>query len=188
MTLAKQQPVFGTDRRRDFRVVLNLRLRLRSGHSAPVDGTGDLVSQYELLGRSAQRFRKEATPAGRQFVDRLMGVLDGLTALAAEQSAAGGWSPRVVVVANLSAGGIGFCGSSQYTLGTLMGLEFALPKEISAVPFRCEARVVRCDRATGGAWKIGLEFEDLTSVTQERLIRILFDVQRRRLRDRGDQP
>ncbi len=177
------QPAKRLDRRRNFRVELTLGVRLRS-RTDEADPAGDLVEQYEGLGRAAQRFRKTTTPAGRQFVDQLMGVLDSLTAMAGDQATAGGWSPRLVVEANLSAGGMGFVGTTSYPVGDALSIEFVFPDDISQVPFRTDGRVVRCRAQGVGLYDIALEFDAMSSVTQERLIRVLFEVQRRRLRGR----
>jgi len=171
------------DRRRNFRVELTLGVRLNQ-RTGEVDAGGDLVEQYEELGRAAQRFRKTTSPSGRQFVDSLMGVLDRLTALAGDQASAGGWSPRVVVRANLSAGGIGFISTSPHAVGDAIAIEFVFPDELSQVPIRSNGRVTRCVPQGVSLFDLGIEFEEMTSVTQERLIRVLFEVQRRRLRSR----
>ena len=174
------------DRRRTFRVPTTIGLRLRPQLEVD-DWSGDLVKEYEQLGRAAHRFRKETSSVGRQFVDSLLGVLDRLTAHAAEQSTAGGWAPRVVVDATLSGGGLGFLGTTHYELGSELSIEFVFSEQLSSVPFRCDARVVRCEACPEDRWDVGLEFTGLASITQERLVRVLFEIQRKQLRTRrGD--
>jgi c-di-GMP-binding flagellar brake protein YcgR len=171
------------DRRRDFRVHLMLRVRVRTVSRAE-DPTTDLVEQYEVLGQAAQRYRRDCSPPGRQFVDQLMGVIDKLTAMASESGSNHLWSPRVVVEVDISVGGMGFISTSNFEPGSTVTIEFALPDDVSQVPFRCDALVLRCCPESTGMYNVGFEFGTLNSATQERLMRSLFEIQRRRLRDR----
>ena len=92
-------------RRRHYRVDVHLSLRLKVA-DVRGDGRRDEIDHYEELSAAASRYRKELPPSGRQFVDRLMRTLDVLTAELAERRGTSGWCPRVVVAADLSAGGV----------------------------------------------------------------------------------
>lgn len=184
MSVARPKPA---ERRNHYRLQTNAKLRLReaTGAGAGESGGNDAVARFEALAVSASRFRKEASPAGRAFVDKLMATLDALVGEATEGSAASSdWCPALVLEVNLSAGGVGFLWSQRIPLGTAVEVEFTVECDQTSVPFRLDARVVRC-RDAGPDWDLGLEFLEMATPTQQRLVRLLFDLQRLQLRRRS---
>jgi hypothetical protein len=173
-------------KRRDYRVITTVLLRLRPLAVASAPGAGpDPVALFEDLSLAQARFRKELGPAGRTFVDKLMAAVDALTGLAVAGQDSLGWSDPVSTTADLSAGGLGFVSTSSYDVGTSLDVEFSLPDAGSTVPFRCRAEVVRTKPSSDGGHDCGLSFVDLTSTTQRRLVRVVLELQRVQLRGAG---
>ncbi len=174
------------ERRNHYRLDTTARLRLRE---APLvdsgGGGGDSVDKFEELAAAAARFRKEASPAGRVFVDKLMATLDALVGEASQGGqASGDWCPALVLQVNLSAGGVGFIWAQRVPEGTVVEVEFTIECDQTNVPFRLDARVARCRQAREG-WDLGVEFLEMAAPTQQRLVRLLFDLQRQQLRRRA---
>ena len=169
-------------RRRHYRVAVTLGLRLRQAEERPE--RHDEVASFEELAVAAARFRKELTGPGRTFVDRLMRTLDALTSELAERRGSSGWCPRLVVGGNLSAGGLGFGWEKYQAPGTRLDLEFSISDVESNVPFHVRAIVVRCEADDADGFEVGVEFTDLPAATQQRLVRVLLDLQRVQLRTR----
>jgi len=146
------------------------------------------VAAFEELTLAAARFRKDLSPAGRNFVDRVVDTLDALTGAVASASSSVDivWGDPREVEANVSAAGIGFGWDREITVGSMVEVEFSFSGEGSAVPFTFVGEVRRSIAIDGG-WNIGLAFQDLTQVSQQRLIRQVYEVQRLNLRGRTGQ-
>lgn len=173
-------------KRRDYRVATELELRLRLLSEQEVEQTGpDPVALYEELTLAQARFRKELSPAGRGFVDKLMATVDALTGIAAGNQNAAGWTPHHRTSADLSAGGLGFISSTAFELDAHVEIEFSVVEGSSTVPFRCKAVVVRANAAGEGTWDIGVSFSDISATTQRRLVRVVLELQRVQLRNQG---
>ena len=184
MSVARPKPA---ERRNHYRLSTNAKLRLREASLVePAGGGNDPVEAFEALSSAAARFRKEASPAGRMFVDKLMATLDALVGQAS-QGAVGSseWCPALVIEVNLSAGGVGFLWSQRIPEGTHIEVEFTIECAQTAVPFRLDSKVVRCQPARDG-FDLGLEFVEMAAPSQQRLVRLLFDLQRQSLRRRAD--
>ena len=169
-------------RRRHYRVAVTLALRLRETEEGP--DRNDEVASFEELSVAAARYRKELSGPGRTFVDRLMRAIDALTSELAERRGSSGWCPRLVVAGNLSAGGLGFIWEKYQGPGTRLDLEFSVNDVDSNVPFHVQSRVVRCEADEEGGYEVGVEFLNLPAATQQRLVRMLLDLQRVQLRAR----
>ena len=174
------------ERRNHFRVhtEVNLRLRLLQG-GQDAGQHRDAVEPYEELVVAAARFRKELSASGRAFVDKLLGTLDALAGQLAAGSGEGEWQAERRIHANLSVGGVGFLWSDEIVLEQMVEVEFAFGGEGSAVPFRAISQVARSELQDSGLWKIGLRFIEIPAATQQRLVRILYDMQRAELRMRS---
>jgi len=176
------------DRRDNYRVDAPVQVRLRLVVE-PVDITGQSIPvvAFEELALAASRYRKELSNAGRAFVDRVMDTLESLTAAASSSSAATtDWGAIRGVMANISAAGIGFDWPEEFTVGSMVEVEFVFEGEGRGVPFTFSAEVRR-SLASQGMWNIGLAFQDVTQVSQQRLIRQIYDVQRLDLRGRSEK-
>ncbi len=186
MSVARPKPA---ERRNHYRLSTNAKLRLREA-SLTDEPAGSLandpVEAFEALSSAAARFRKEASPAGRVFVDKLMATLDALVGQASQTGGgASEWCPALVLEVNLSAGGVGFLWSQRIPEGTHLEVEFTIECDQTAVPFRLDSRVARCRPAAEG-FDLGLEFVEMAAPSQQRLVRLLFDLQRQHLRRRAD--
>ena len=184
MSVGRPKPA---ERRNHYRLDTNAKLRLRVAPLTEREPSGnDPVAAFEALSSAATRFRKESSPAARVFVDRLMATLD---ALVGEVSEAGGgasdWCPALVIEVSLSAGGMGFVWGQALAEGTAVEVEFTVECDQTSVPFRLEAKVVR-SRPVGEGADLGLEFLEMNAPSQQRLVRLLFDMQRQHLRDRSN--
>lgn len=168
-------------RRRHYRVDVTLSLRMRVA-SARTAGQGDEIDAFDELTAAASRFRKELSGAGRTFVDGLMRTIDRLTAELAERKQPSGWCPKVVVEADLSAGGVGFAWDSFHGPGTELEVEFTVHETDGTVPFRVAGTVARAEQNDDGGFDLGISFEDVAQATQQRLVRTLLDLQRLQLR------
>lgn len=179
----------GAERRSHFRVFASVDLRVRMvplhANELP-DLERDLVTAFEELSSSATRYRKELSASGRVFVDRLMTVMDGVVGQLSRGPSETTWSSEGVIEANLSAGGIGFSTSYGLTLGEIVEVQFAVLSASSAIPFRAHASVVRCQLITTGLYEVGLELLEMAPSTRERLVRLIFDLQRALLRKRSE--
>ena len=177
----------GAERRNHYRVDTAISLRMRraveAANQSPRADT-DPVEAFEQLSSAAARYRKELTGAGRQFVDRLVATLDAVVGQLSTTETSTGWTPKVVVEANVSAGGLGFETARHWTVGEAVEAEFAVMSEQSAVPFRAAGTIRRCDPLGEGQYLIGIEFQEMAGTTRERLIRLVFDLQRVQLRSR----
>jgi hypothetical protein len=184
MSVARPKPA---ERRNHYRLETHAKLRLREASLVEAAPTGsDPVDAFEALSSAAARFRKEATPAGRAFVDKLMATLDALVGAASQGGGGvGDWCPALVLEVSLSAGGIGFLWSQRIPEGTHVDVEFTIDCDQTAVPFRLDSRVVRC-RPAGDEFDLGLEFLEMAAPSQQRLVRLLFDLQRQSLRRRAE--
>ncbi len=169
-------------RRRHYRVAVTLALRLREASEGP--SRHDEVASFEELSVAAARYRKELSGPGRTFVDRLMRTIDALTSELAERRGSSGWCPRLVVAGNLSAGGLGFSWETYQGPGTRLDMEFSVNDVQSNVPFHVLAKVVRCEADDEGGYEVGVEFVDPPAATQQRLVRMLLELQRVQLRSR----
>ena len=169
-------------RRRHYRVAVNLALRLRQAEDD--EERHDGVASFEELAVAASRFRKELSGPGRTFVDRLMRTLDALTSELAERKGSSGWCPRLVVNGNLSAGGLGFSWENYQPPGTKLDLEFSINDVDSNVPFHVRVGVIRCEPDEDGGYEVGVEFKNLPAATQQRLVRVMLELQRVQLRNR----
>ncbi len=180
MSVARPKPA---ERRNHYRLDTNAKLRLREAPLVESPGIGsDPVDAFEALSSVAARFRKETTPAGRAFVDKLMATLDALVGEVSQGGAAAvDWCPALVLEVSLSAAGMGFSWSQRIAEGTPVEVEFTVDCDQTAVPFRLDARVVRCGVEPDG-FGIGLEFLEMRAPAQQRLVRLLFDLQRQQLR------
>tara|TARA_Y100001968_G_scaffold178107_1_gene163085 strand:+ start:3178 stop:3753 length:576 start_codon:yes stop_codon:yes gene_type:complete len=176
----------GQERRDNYRVDSPVQLRLRPLVSASGAGGSDPVAAFEELGMAAARYRKELSNAGRAFVDRVVDTLESLTVAATSSSVSGSWGDSVQVEANVSAAGIGFDWADSFEVGTVLEVEFSFVAEGAGVPFKFTAEVRR-SIATDQGWNIGLSFQNLTQVSQQRLIRQIYDVQRLDLRGRSEK-
>jgi len=177
----------GAERRNHYRVDTSISVRMRRASEAAnqsPDDKADPVEAFEQLSSAAARYRKELSGAGRQFVDRLVATLDAIVGELSENSTSTGWTPKAVVEANVSAGGLGFNTERHWTVGEAVEVEFAVLSEQSSVPFRAEGCVRRCAPLDEGGYHLGVEFQDMAATTRERLIRLVFDLQRVQLRSR----
>ncbi len=175
-------------RRRHYRVDVTLEMRMRVADPRNASSKADPVERFTELSQAASRFRKELGGAGRTFVDALMRTLDDLTAELAEKRAGpSGWCPKVVVEANLSAGGVGFAWDAYHAPGTALDVEFTVHEIDSSVPFRLTGTVARCEQRAGDAsgFAMGVEFDQMGAASQQRLVRMLLDLQRMALRERS---
>ncbi len=183
--MSQNQAAQQQQRRRHYRVDVNLNLRLKVA-DVRADGRRDEIDHYEELSAAANRYRKELPPTGRQFMDRLMRTLDVLTAELAERRGSAGWCPRVVVEADLSAGGVGFLWDSFHAPGTVLDVEFSIHDVASDVPFQLRCIVMRAQqRKDAEGFELGLEFDEMPQASQQRLVRALLDLQRVQLRERS---
>ncbi len=177
------------DRRDNYRVDTPVQLRLRRVVE-PVAVTGQFtpVAAFEELALAAARYRKELSNAGRAFVDRVVGTHECLTAAASTGDAVSqDWAAAREVVANVSAAGIGFDWPEEFSVGSMVEVEFSFAAgEGRGVPFTFSAEVRR-SISRQGVWNIGLAFQDVTQVSQQRLIRQIYDVQRLDLRGRSEK-
>jgi hypothetical protein len=183
MSVARPKP---SERRDHYRLDTNAKLRLRKPSLVEATpASGDAVDKFEALAAAATRFRKEASPAGRVFVDKLMATLDALVGEASQTGGGSGdWCPALVLEVNLSAGGVGFPWSQHIDEGSRVEVEFSIDCDQTSVPFRLDARVARC-RPLREGYNLGLEFTEMAAPTQQRLVRLLFDLQRLQLRRRS---
>ena len=179
----------GDERRGHFRVLASVDMRVRmaplAANEVP-DGDRDLVAAFEDLSSSAGRYRKELSGPGRAFVDRLMTVLDGAVGQIAQQNDSALWASEGVIEANISAGGIGFRTRQALALGELVELQFAVLSVASSIPFRARAVVKRCAADGPAMYDVGLEYLEMAPSTRERLVRLVFDLQRVELRRRSE--
>lgn len=169
-------------RRRHYRVAVTLAVRLKEAEEQLA--RHDEVASFEELSVAAARYRKELSGPGRTFVDRLMRAIDALTSELAERRGSSGWCPRLVVAGNLSAGGLGFSWEKYYGPGTRLDMEFSINDVESNVPFHVRAKVVRCEANDEGGFEVGVEFTNPAAATQQRLVRMLLELQRVQLRTR----
>lgn len=174
------------DRRDNYRVDTMVRIRLRSVSPTRGSVQASPVAAFEELSLAAGRYRKELSNAGRAFVDRIVDTLESLTAAAAKSTPSHDWGASFEVEANVSAAGIGFDWSEELALGSEVEVEFSFVSEGRGVPFTFVAEVRR-STARGPVWNVGLAFQDLTQVSQQRLIRQIYDVQRLDLRGRSEK-
>ncbi|MCP4870113.1 MAG: PilZ domain-containing protein [Proteobacteria bacterium] len=174
------------NQRRHYRVDVTLEMRMRAADPRHASGKSDAIDRFTELHSAASRFRKELSGAGRAFVDALMATVDDLTAELAEKRAGPtGWCPKVVVEADLSAGGVGFAWDTYHALGTTLEVEFTVHEVDSSVPFRIPGVVRRCDQRGAGGFDLGVQFEEMPGPAQQRLVRMLLDLQRLQLRNRS---
>jgi c-di-GMP-binding flagellar brake protein YcgR len=171
-------------RRRHYRVEVTLEMRMRTADPENRSREDDLVDRFAQLHSAASRFRKELRGPGRTFIDALMRTLDDLSAeVVQKQLGPAGWGPKSVVGADLSAGGVGFEWDSFQAPGTHVEIEFTVHEANSRVPFRLTGTVARCERTeSGSGFEIGLEFAEANGSMQQRLVRMLLDLQRVQLR------
>jgi hypothetical protein len=163
-------------------------MRVRSAAPA-VPGSqaevSELVRRFEGLPLAAARWRPELEPAGRQFVDRILELEDGLVAaLTAGEIArtppisetwGDGWVQLEARDADLSVGGMGIeVGGPPPPLGAI-DIEFLLPADVAAAPFHLTGRVIHVRGAGPGRSWFGVQWDDLPSRTAERLVRVLGD-------------
>ena len=172
------------ERRRHFRVLARVNLRGRAPQAANEvpDAERDLINAFEELASASTRYRKELGGPGRAFLDRLMMVVDGVVGQMVTMSDEGSWTNEGVVEANISAGGIGFCSQHQFHVDEIVEIQFTVLCQHSVSPFRTRAHVRRCNVVTAGQYDVGLEFVDIGPLTRERLVRLVFDMQRAELR------
>jgi len=175
------------ERRSHFRVLASLRFRLRIAPQAPdqVPAT-ELVAAYEDLASTATRYRKELDGAGRSFIDRTLDLLDRLVGEVVRERDGVGWSPESLVEASISAGGIGYVGRADLPVGAEVEVWFRVLTHGPCTPFRARG-VVRRAEPEGGAVNIGIEFVDMSPAARERLVRLVFDLQRVGLRQRAER-
>jgi len=172
-------------RRRHYRVQVTLEMRMRVVDPRHKSNKSDAIDHYAELNSAASRFRKELGGAGRAFVDALMRTVDDLTAELAEKRAGPStWCPKVVVEADLSAGGAGFLWDAHHALGSPLEVEFTVDEIDSSVPFRLAGTVRRCDKRNSGGYDLGVQFSEMPGAAQQRLVRMLLDLQRLQLRNR----
>jgi hypothetical protein len=171
------------DRREDFRALTSIRLRVRSAGRTRAEA--DLGTAWEDAAEAAAAARPELGPQGRVLVDKLLALTDlmagEITRL--REGEGGHWLFDGTTDADLSAGGLGFPLSPAPPQGARLDLEFQLPPEVSAIPFRVTAEVVHTGVQRGGGW-VGVRFVDVPTPVQARLARAVLDVQRARLRAR----
>lgn len=175
------------ERRNHFRVFVPVTLRLRPLGAAASGQPRDAVAPYEELVVAAARYRKDLNSSGRAFVDRLLSTIDALIGQVNAASSAGGWAESDSVEANISVSGLGFLWATSLELGSLAEVEFAFAEDGSAVPFRVTCEVVRSEQEDSGEWDLGLRFTEVPVATEQRLVRILYDMQRAELRERSGQ-
>jgi hypothetical protein len=177
------------ERRSHFRVLASVDMRVRMAPLAAneiPDGERDLVAAFEDLSSSAARYRKELSGTGRAFVDRLMAVLDGAVGQLAHASDAPLWASEGVIEATVSAGGMGFRTRQKLALDELVEVQFAVLSVASSIPFRARAIVRRCHKVGPEVYDVGLEYAEMAPSTRERLVRLVFDLQRIELRRRAE--
>jgi len=180
-------PPSDDERRNHYRVDTDISVRIRravdTANESP-RSKGDPVEAFEQLASAAARYRKELSGAGRQFVDRLMATMDTIVGELSKDGASTGWTPKATVHANVSAGGLGFHTDRHWNDAEAVEVEFSVLSEQSSVPFRARGLVRRCAPGSEGGYDLGIEFEDMQGTTRERLIRLVFDLQRVQLRSR----
>ncbi len=184
LNISAAETAESAERRRHFRVLARVSLRGREPHEADEipDAERDLVNAFEELASVATRYRKDLGGPGRAFLDRLMMVVDGVVGHMVAMSDEGAWTNEGVVEANISAGGIGFRSSHHVQVGEFVEIQFTVLCQDSVIPFRTRACIRRCNIVDGGQYDVGLEFADMSPTTRERLIRLVFDMQRADLR------
>jgi len=175
------------ERRNHFRVFAPVTLRLRPLGDDAAGQARDAVAPYEELVAAAARYRKDLNSSGRAFVDRLLSTIDALIGQVNAVSGAGDWAETSEVEANISVSGLGFLWPSSLELGSFAEVEFAFAGDGSAVPFRVNCDVVRSVQDDSGEWDLGLRFTEVPVATEQRLVRILYDMQRAVLRERSGQ-
>jgi|GEM_PF-1755814 len=178
-----------SERRSHFRVMARVEMRVRMAPLAAndiPDTEHDLVTAFEELSSGATRFRKELGAPGRAFLDRLMAVMDGVVGQLAHQHLEQAWTSEGVIEANISAGGIGFLSKHHLHLDDGVEVQFSVLSATSSIPFRAQAAVRRCQASPEGGFEIGLEFLEMSSSSRERLVRLVFDLQRLQLRQRSE--
>lgn len=182
------KPQSDEERRDHYRVDTQISVRMRrvavAAGSPPSEQLNDPVEAFEQLASAAARYRKELSGAGRQFVDRLMATMDAVVGELSKGNSSVGWTPKAVVEANVSAGGVGFHTDRHWSDAEVVEVEFSVMSEQSSVPFRAQGRVRRCAPLDEGGYNLGVEFDEMASTTRERLIRLVFDLQRVQLRSR----
>lgn len=179
------------ERRSHFRVEAVVSVRTRRPRAAaneiPTDGGIDPITAFEDLASTATRYRKELSGSGRLFLDRLMITMDALVGELSQRRIEGAWGRRTLVEASLSAGGIGYAAEAAIAVGTEVEIEFSVLSQGSSVPFRVVSEVRRCLALPEGGFDIGLQFIEMGHNTRERLVRLVFDLQRLDLRQRSGQ-
>lgn len=175
------------ERRNHFRVFAPVTLRLRGLGGAASGQPRDAVAPYEELVVAAARYRKDLNSSGRAFVDRLLSTIDALIGQVNAASGGDDWAQSKQVEANISVTGLGFLWDRGFDLGSEAEVEFAFAEDGSAVPFRVTCEVVRCIHEESGEWDLGLRFTEVPAATEQRLVRILYDMQRAELRERSGQ-
>ncbi len=174
------------ERRSHFRVLASLSFRLRMAPEAANQvPAADLVSAYEDLASSATRYRKEMNAAGRSFIDKTLALLDRLVGEVVRERDDAGWSDEALVEANISAGGIGYVGHVDLPIGADVEVWFTVLSHGPRTPFRARG-VVRRVAPEGEGVSVGIEFVDMSTSARERLVRLVFDLQRVELRRRSD--
>ncbi len=183
------KPQSDEERRDHYRVDTAISVRMRrvagTANDSPTEQINDPVEAFEELASAAARYRKELSGAGRQFVDRLVATMDAVVGELSKANSAVGWTSKAVVEANVSAGGVGFITDRHWTDAEKVEVEFSVIGEQSSVPFRAQGLVRRCAPLEEGAYNLGVEFEEMAGTTRERLIRLVFDLQRVQLRSRS---
>jgi hypothetical protein len=180
-------PQSDDERRNHYRVDTDISVRIRRAVDTANDGprsSGDPVEAFEQLASAAARYRKELSGAGRQFVDRLMATMDTIVGELSKDGVSTGWTPKQTANANVSAGGLGFLTDRHWNDAEAVEIEFSVLSEQSSVPFRAQGVVRRCAPVEEGGYHLGIEFDDMAGTTRERLIRLVFDLQRVQLRSR----
>lgn len=189
----------GADRRRDYRVtsVLSIRHRLWDDKASAARFDDHLVGRYEDLCAAGRRFRRGQDASGRQFVDRNLELLDALVGEVVRLRDDAGWKPRLMVESDISLSGLGFDTSYPMEIGSYLELEVGFPHALTAVPIQCRAEVMWCGPQASGrnegllgadVYKIGVRYDRMASSTRERLVRLIYDLQRLQIRARDKQP
>lgn len=171
---------FAQERREYFRVKAWVRLRIRQVVGDPtVDGDADPVAAFEDLVGAAELYRSELSPYGRMFLDKFMALADALVGqVQALPESSRGWLAMDGIYADLSEGGLGFAMREAPALGTWVDLHFRLPPMISSVPFQVRSEVVHLRAHPDNQTWVGVRFDDVDDVMQERLGRAVLDLQR----------